>query len=281
MKKLLPLFVLTLLSFSVKAQNTITTDTILQLSTCAGGNVLVPFDAAGNFPIGNVFTAQLSNGFGQFTNPIDIGTSPFNLGFILATIPANTNFGILYKVRVVSSNPAVIGDPCPNTLIITQVAQLNQILATPNDTACVGDTVTLTAINPADSYAWSTGESTASIQVTQTGTFSVTTTDLLGCESDTSANIVFEVCNVGLIEKEVEISFDLFPNPSNGQVTISNLSAHFDQYDLRVLDLLGQTVYSKTNISSATHQVNLDSKGVYFIEMLEGKEKLRKKLIIR
>lgn len=281
MKKLLPLFALTLLSFSVKAQNAITTDTILQLSTCAGGNVLVPFDATGNFPIGNVFTAQLSNGFGQFTNPIDIGTSPFNLGFILATIPANTNFGILYKVRVVSSNPAVIGDPCPNTLIITQVAQLNQILATPNDTACVGDTVTLTAINPADSYAWSTGESTASIQVTQTGTFSVTTTDLLGCESDTSANIVFEVCNVGLEEDNLPQSFSVYPNPSStGEFTILNENID-GPYDLRILNQVGQIVLEEKNVSSQSSKLSLDTVGVYFLEINRGESLHRMKVVVK
>ncbi len=281
MKKWLPIFVFLFFVNTLSAQNTIVTDTILQLSTCAGGNVLVPFDATGNFPVGNVFTAQLSNAFGQFTNPIDIGSTSFNLGFILATIPANTNFGILYKVRVVSSNPVVIGDPCPNTLIITQVAQLNQILASPNDTACIGDTITLTAINPASSYSWSTGDTTASIDVTQSGTYSVTTTDFLNCESDTSAIVYFEICNVGLEESLIKPSFNLYPNPTNGSFTISSISGNFTSYDLRIINLLGQTVLTKTGQSSnASMTLSLDKKGVYFVELTDGTKRLRKKLVI-
>ncbi|MDG1347410.1 MAG: T9SS type A sorting domain-containing protein [Crocinitomicaceae bacterium] len=284
MKKWIRIVTILLFANNLSAQNTITTDTILQLSTCAGGNVLVPFSATGTFAPGNVFTAQLSNAFGQFTTPINIGSAPFNLGFILATIPANTNFGFLYKVRVIASNPSTIGAPCPNTLIITQVAQLNQIIAAPNDTACVGDTITLTAINPANSYSWSTGDTSATINVTQTGNYSVTTTDFLGCETDTSKAVVFEVCNLGLEEETTPLSFDVFPNPSNGNFTLTNFISHQNQVDLRIINLLGQTVYSQLKINTKMAgkvEVHLMKKGAYFVEVSEGNNQLRKKLIVQ
>ena len=98
MKKLTLLFTLFLLgTASAFAQTTITCDSILQTSTCAGGNVVVPFSYTGNFPFGNTFTAQLSNGFGQFTAPVSIGSTMlyFNgSGLIFATIPASANFSI-------------------------------------------------------------------------------------------------------------------------------------------------------------------------------------------
>ena len=284
MKKWIRIFAIVLFANNLSAQNTITTDTILQLSTCAGGNVLVPFATTGNFGSGNVFTAELSNAFGQFTAPVPIGSSPFNLGFILATSPANTNLGFLYKVRVISSNPGIVGTECPNSLIITQVAQLNQILATPNDTACVGDTVTLTAINPSSSYSWSTGDTSASIDVTLPGNYSVTTTDFLGCETDTSKAVVFEVCPVGLSEASPDLSFNLYPNPSNGSVTISNLPSHFNHFNLHVINLLGQTVHSRNNVSAnskGSMELKIYKKGIYFVEISRGKDLIRRKLVIQ
>jgi len=284
MKKWIIIVAILLFAKNLSAQNTIITDTILQLSTCAGGNVLVPFSSTGTFSPGNVFTAQLSNAFGQFTAPVDIGSAPFNLGFILATIPANTNFGFLYKVRVVASNPQTTGTPCPNTLIITQVAQLNQIIAAPNDTACVGDTITLASINPANSYSWSTGDTSATISVTQSGNYSVMTTDFLGCETDTSKTVVFEVCNIGLEEEFLPLSYNIFPNPSNGNFTLSNFQGHYNLIDVRIINVLGQTVYSRSKInakSAGKVEVNLTQKGVYFVEVSEGNNQLRKKLIVQ
>lgn len=120
------------------------------------------------------------------------------------------------------------------------------------------------------------GETGQSLLVTANGSYAVVIAE--GNCTDTSLCETYSTIGIEELEK---IDFNIYPNPSNGKVTLTNLSSQFGTYDIRVINLLGQTVYSKTNISSATHQVNLDSKGVYFFEMLEGKEKLRKKLIIR
>ena len=274
MKKITCLFIGLVLSLSLSAQNTITTDTILQLSTCAGGNVIVPFTTSGNFPVGNVFTAQLSNALGQFTTPINIGTIPFNAGLIFATIPANTNFGFLYKIRVISSNPAVVGSACPNTLIITQVAQLNQITATPNDTICQGESVTLSALIPGATYAWSTGETTQAINVSQTGTYSVTVIDLLQCETDTSINITVLPQPCVMSSKEVEtIAFELAPNPTSGKFQISVNNAFNSTTEILVLNSLGQKViFQQRKLSSSIIEIDLSTveTGVYFVRMTDG-----------
>ncbi len=283
MKKITSLLASLLFSLIVNAQNTIVTDTIIQLSTCAGGNVIVPFTASGNFPTGNIFTAQLSDGFGQFTNPINIGSIPFNVGLIFATIPANTNFGFLYKIRVISTNPAVIGSPCPNTLIITQVAQLNQIIATPNDTICQGQTVTLSALNPAGSYLWSTGDTTQAITVSQGGTYSVTVTDFLMCETDTSINITVlpQPCSLGISELN-DFNVVISPNPTKGifQLELPNYDVALTE--ILVSNSLGQPIKTEQyKLNENTVEINLSSaeKGVYFVWILNGDRSATKRVV--
>ncbi|WP_146905752.1 Ig-like domain-containing protein, partial [Adhaeribacter aerolatus] len=86
-------------------------------SFCVGQTpVNVNFEAVaagGAFDNGNVFTAQLSNSSGDFSSPIDIGTLPSKTTGtslkIEATIPLSTPPGKAYKIRVVSSNPYIIG----------------------------------------------------------------------------------------------------------------------------------------------------------------------------
>lgn len=271
-----------LLCTQLSAQNTVATDSILQLSTCAGGNVIVPFQATGNFPFGNIFTAQLSNAFGQFTNPINIGTVPFNLGFILATIPSTVNFGLFYKIRVISSNPGIIGSPCPNTLIITQVAQLNQVFATPNDTICQGETATLTALNPTGSYLWSTGETTQSISVAQSGNYSVTVTDLLQCESDKSIAITVlpQPCWLEISDLDAE-NFEVFPNPSFGKFQIQTDNFDGSNVSVAVFNALGQAIQIERNTLNHAIEINLLSAdaGLYFVKITKDKRSTTQRIV--
>lgn len=211
-------------------QLSITTDTVLQTSLCAGGTVIIPYTVSGgSYNFGNVFTAQLSGDMdffcqsGTFSNPIDMGTVPYwSSGFIIGTIPDNTTLGT-YRVRVIASDPADTGSISPNCVIITNMPQLMvTLIATPDDTICDGDSVTLSLIPiPATSYFWSTGETTSSITVTQSGSYFVTVTDTFGCEttSDTM-EVVVEICT-GIAENNDQNSISVYPNPNTGQFTLN------------------------------------------------------------
>jgi len=104
---------------------------------CAGGTVSVAFSTTGSFGAGNQFEAQLSDASGSFAAPIATATgtaSPITL-----TVPAGTPSGT-YKVRVRSTNPALISD----TLDL-QVINLSGLTCTANpNPVSPGNSVTLT-----------------------------------------------------------------------------------------------------------------------------------------
>lgn len=85
-----------------------------------------------------------------------------------------------YTVTVTDANG------CKNTAQISVTVNplpTVSIQATPGSTVCQGTAVTLRA-NPAfSSYAWSTGATTRNIQVTQPGKYTVTVTDVNGCQN--------------------------------------------------------------------------------------------------
>lgn len=278
------LLLFVLASTVATAQTTITCDSILQTSTCAGGNVIVTFQTTGTFPWGNVFTAQLSDNWGSFAAPVTIGTTLFTVGgngIIFATIPLSANFGFLYRVRVISSNPADTSNNSPNTLIVTQVAQLNQIVSNPGDSVCPGDTVTLFALNPAASYQWSTGDTTASIQVTQGGTYSVVTTDFLTCQSTAYDTVVFDfaLCT-GIAEAEKTSAFEIYPNPANGNVTFTCTGTSSD-VTYAIYSATGQMIRNGALINS---QVTIDVSGIpaglYFVTLRSGSGAFSQRLIV-
>jgi hypothetical protein len=288
MKKIYLFFLLAFAVNTAQAQLTLHCDSILQTSTCAGGNVIIPFTVSGgSFNFGNTFTAQLSDNWGSFANPVNIGSIFwFSSGVIFAQIPANANFGFLYRVRIISSNPADTSNTSPNTLIVTQVAQLNTIVATPGDTACVGDTVTLFAVNPATSYSWSTGDTTQSIQVTQPGTYSVTTTDFLTCQSTTADTIVFQVCS-GIGETAATANqLLLYPNPAESELVIRCNTIGSGDETIRITNMLGQELSARKTNSTTPGEIRFDIRalppGLYsiVIEQPDG-SRLPGKFVVR
>ncbi|TND07981.1 MAG: fibronectin type III domain-containing protein [Bacteroidetes bacterium] len=269
MKKISALFLLLFPVSFIQAQSTVTCDSIIQTSTCAGGNVIIPFTVSSNFNFGNTFTAQLSDNWGSFANPVNIGSSFwFTSGVIFGTIPVSANFGFLYRVRIISSNPVDTSNSSPNTLVVTQVAQLNTIFANPGDTACTGDTITLFAVNPASAYSWSTGDTTQSIQVTQSGVYSVTTTDFLTCQSTTSDTITFVSC-VGIPENKNDAAFEIYPNPADDRITLKWTNKPAGDLTVRIFNIFGQDERAGKPLALPGNEYQVDisglSGGIYFL----------------
>ncbi len=103
--------------------NQVTTGTVFGSPICAGlKGLIIPFTATGTFNTGNIFKAQLSQSNGVFpTNPIEIGNIPGILsGRITANIPIQTAAGNGYRIRVVSTDPPIIGSVNDGNLTVIQ-----------------------------------------------------------------------------------------------------------------------------------------------------------------
>lgn len=107
----------------VASPNVITTGTISGSPFCGGATISVPFTSYGTYS-GNTYTAQLSNSSGSFASPTSIGTltSNSNSGSISSTLPATAS-GTGYRIRVVSSGPAVTGSDNGSNLTINPQPQ--------------------------------------------------------------------------------------------------------------------------------------------------------------
>ncbi|WP_305039576.1 FG-GAP-like repeat-containing protein [Fulvivirga ulvae] len=97
-----------------------------------------------------------------------------------------------------------IGLSCEDTTVksITVKSGLSPEISTTTDVLCAGESAELSLSQSFDSYAWSTGETTPTISVDQSGTYSVTVSDATGCEG--SANITLNA----FPDPEVRITAD-------------------------------------------------------------------------
>ncbi len=111
------------------------------------GAISISFTNTGSFKTGNIFTAQLSDGTGNFSNPTAIGTlSATTAGTIQATLPAGIANGTGYRIRVIASTPATTSPDNGTNLSITAPTITISSVATANagETFIPGRTLTIT-----------------------------------------------------------------------------------------------------------------------------------------
>lgn len=108
-----------------------------QVSATQGTPISIPFNKTGIFEFANVFTAQLSDANGSFSNPITLGTlASNNAGTINGIIPAGTPSGSGYRIRVIASAPNVTSNSNQDDITITLVS--NQITPAASQTIGAG-----------------------------------------------------------------------------------------------------------------------------------------------
>ncbi|MBK7438663.1 MAG: hypothetical protein IPI77_18370 [Saprospiraceae bacterium] len=93
-------------------------------NACASSPIVIPFKV--NIPYGsnNIFTAQLSDGNGNFANPIIIGSLTGSTSdTINALIPANTPIGNGYRVRILASSPLDTSTESSTSFIIQRAPE--------------------------------------------------------------------------------------------------------------------------------------------------------------
>jgi hypothetical protein len=87
------------------------------------------------------------------------------------------------------------------------------------------------------------------------------------------------------IEVQAIEEVTLFPNPSNGNFTVSVLSDNEADVTIAVYDITSKAILSETfNSTKGENSFNLDlqgrAKGIYFVEVKHGETKTIKKLIV-
>lgn len=129
-----------------------------------------------------------------------------------------------------------------------------------NTTITQGESTTLTA-NGADSYVWSTGETTATITVSpeETTKYSVVgTTNGCEAESEITVNVT-----VGVSENDA-LNAKIYPNPTQGELNVRCAGMR----EITVFMPNGQTI-EKINVNDDNHTLNMSNykSGVYYLRI--------------
>ena len=154
------------------------------------------------------------------------------------------------------------------------------------DNSVTNNTPTLTANQTGASYRWLdcdnsnaviNGETSQNFTATVTGNYAVEIT--VGNCVDTSAceNIVV----VGIDEESTNFNVSIFPNPTNGLITINFNDGLNQETNYTITSIEGKVVTTQTNILTNNVVIDLsnESKGVYFLKINNGNNNAVYKLI--
>ncbi len=240
------------------------------------------------FNAGNIFKAQLSDNIGNFANPVEIGTlTSATIGTISATIPTTSVAGTGFRIRVVSTDPAVVGSDNGNNLSIVPfeisiaLADTQHLVQGQNGTA-----ISVTETHPATrvwKYSQVSGLGFAAFNPAETGAtliprFNIVSPYYIICESTNSANdkltsqeVVVMVTAISGIKENAQSMIKAYWNSNDFVVDLT--SAELSVPILELMNINGQVVVKEKLNPSALNTIATNlSEGLYIFRILDGEK---------
>ncbi len=174
---------------------------------------------------------------------------------------------------------------CSATDNIAVVAnQLPLVNLGANDTLCTSQTPYAVNAGNFTSYQWSNGATISTINVTATGTYTVTVTDINGCTSTDEVTLIVRPC-VGTNNPILNGIVNLFPNPADGLVNLEMVQFEQGDYQVRMFNIQGQLVLTEqVTLSSDRQVVQMDmsnfNQGTYLIKLSSSKGIIIRRLVV-
>ena len=291
--------------------NSIVTGIISPLSYFQNATINVSYTATGTYNAGNIFTAQLSDAAGNFSAPAIIGTlTSGTSGIINGLIPLTTPAGTAYRIRVVSSGPAVVGsDNGQNITINTLTCDVPSGLFTSNikstsvktnwnATAAankykvryrISGTSTWTNIS-----AGSNGKKLINLSAGATYEWQVQSIcNTLGLGKSEWSALQNFTTNALRMSASTETAFEVYPNPVTAFTTITFSLNQPENITIMLFSVEGKEIGSIVDAyyAAGNHKVNFFNNfqsntsaslaaGIYFIQFKTNKEMVTRKVIL-
>ncbi|MFT5056482.1 MAG: hypothetical protein ACI80H_001197, partial [Pseudoalteromonas distincta] len=188
----------------------------------------------------------------QLDGPANVKSYLWQNGTMTQSLSVN-GAGLFY-LEVEGPNDCVYRDSITITLYNSPTITLG------NDTIIpASGSLTLTPGSGFSEYDWSTGESTASISVSDTGTYSVTVTDANGC----TASDDIRVPSTASIAYLDNIKFSVYPNPASSKLIIIK-EGDMSNCIAALVDAQGKVITTqKLNAVSSQIDVSVLPSGLY------------------
>ncbi|MGZ4033258.1 MAG: T9SS type A sorting domain-containing protein [Bacteroidia bacterium] len=178
---------------------------------------------------------------------------------------------------------------CDSTMQTVVVDSLPNAAFTAGVSAATGTFTNMSTNNLTNSWDFGDGSpvnttANPSHLYTANGTYNVELIVSNTCGMDTTTQTV-TIVGIG-IQENVLGGITVFPNPTNGMLSVTMNHANFSELKISVVDIQGKevyTMYDKNITTNYSRQINLEnlSKGLYYIKLSTGTDLKVQKLIIQ
>ncbi|HWB61876.1 MAG TPA: C10 family peptidase, partial [Chitinophagales bacterium] len=227
------------------------------------------------------FNAGCNNIYGNITSNVTGGSGNFSFNWsngettaIGTQMPAGS-----YTLTVTDDN----GCSASASATVAIPAPL-QVSVSAND-ATTGDNGSVSVDNVAQgigpyAYLWSNGDTTSFVGNVAPGAYTVTVTDVNGCQQTATAQVDGAVATA-INQTGNTVNTSVYPNPAKNNVTV-NLGKINGQTSISLINSLGQTIKTM-NISDVQTNIDLSqvADGIYFIQVKQGQNTSTTQLVVR
>ena len=206
-------------------------------------------------------------------SPSGASTYTFSNGSAIATPTANASYSVTgtSSTGCVASNTAVSSVSVNANPTVTAVSNTTLI--------CSGSTATLTAAG-AISYTWNTTATTTAVAISPsvTTSYTVTGSGANGCKNTITITQSVSACSGINANQLANTIISVYPNPSNGEFTISTDS----DMNLSIINNLGQVVKEISINSSNNYKASISNlaNGLYFVVGKNNDQLIKTKIIV-
>jgi hypothetical protein len=206
-------------------------------------------------------------------SPSGASTYTFSNGSAVATPTANASYSVTgtSSTGCVASNTAVSSVSVNANPTVTAVSNTTLI--------CSGSTATLTAAG-AISYTWNTTATTTAVAISPsvTTSYTVTGSGANGCKNTITITQSVSACTGINANQLSNTIISVYPNPSNGEFTISTDS----DMNLSIINNLGQVVKEISINSSNNYNASVSNlaNGIYFVVGKNNDQLISQKIIV-
>lgn len=150
----------------------------------------------------------------------------------------------------------------------------------PDTTICLGESISLDPGSGYAEYDWSTGATSQSIVVNSKGTYSVTVTDINGCEGMSTVNVDTMSCSTESVFLLGDESLRIYPNPARDYLMIESESS-LAGAEISIHNSLGQEVF---RLQNQAHVLRLDlseyAEGTYILGINKDGNQIFSRLVV-
>lgn len=248
--------------------------------TCESERSAVTIEVFEEVTVNTTATPSCDNESGEAAATILSGTSPFvfewnngaNTGIVTNLTPND------YQVVVTDANGCTSMEDVTIEELLLPTLDLGADIV-----AQLGESIVLEVpVWEGVTYLWSTGETSASILVSESGTYSLTVVTADGCETTDEIEVTFTT-DIEAIEGLNE--WKIYPNPANDVVFLQfDLQRNVDAM-IEILDLAGRVYFSENrSLSVGEKQLSISTEdfpvGVYLMVLKDGDGVVVRKLVV-